>query len=55
MLIGTLVWDTPFAEQEEMMIADGVLTESDISRDCLITIEYMLISGECNSSPLFCV
>ena len=25
-----IVWDTPFAEQEKMMIADGVLTESDI-------------------------
>ena len=25
-----IVWNTPFAEQEKMMIADGVLTESDI-------------------------
>ena len=25
-----IVWGTPFAEQEKMMIADGVLTESDI-------------------------
>ena len=27
-----IVWDTPFAEQEKMMIADGVLTESDIRK-----------------------
>lgn len=25
-----MVWDTPFEEQEKMMIADGVLSESDI-------------------------
>lgn len=24
------IWDIPFEEQEKMMIADGVLTESDI-------------------------
>lgn len=27
-----IVWDTPFAGQEKMMIADGVLTESDIRK-----------------------
>lgn len=25
-----IVWDTPFEEQEKMMIADGVLSESDL-------------------------